>query len=677
MRRSGPRTEDNVYPGWDVAYTNDGLERLGQAKRGTWGGSSITSPLHDEQWTLSQTGNWEVYKLDLNGDTDFVDTDELNDDQTFNDVNELTARDTDDNGTDNYTLTYDAAGNMTDDGKDYEWVYDAFGRLVEVQNQSQQTVAEYSYNGLGYRTGWHHDVDGDGTVEANTVSNTEGPWFQFVYDTGWRVTATYRASHYSTWTIDANPKEQFVNHAAGLVGIAGSGGSSYIDSVIRRDRDANTNWEAQADAMLEERTYTCQNWRADVIALMTSGGVLVNQVRYDPYGKPFGIAKTDLDADGDVDGTDASLFATYHGASTMPYADWNWDGTKDLSDQSAFTSDYNADSSLGRGDQSYAYSHANGASRKGHAGYEVDPVLTGSEGWESICHVRNRVFLSQLGRWTRRDPLGQAVGLNLYAYSWSLPLVVLDPKGLVGTDAGGSGADDPSCSSDVCLGDIVIAGLGRAPSTDDYAQQRTFDGYHFLGRASRLYPPAPHFAFGGFGVPDFWWHGNWCGPGTGDTLCSRCPDDKPTHKYWRNCDEQDCGPFDWGRQPDGSCPTKTDSDECCKEHDRCYYRSCTDFQFDKSPCQKCCDINMCDCLRDADTGFCEWFANQCMQAIFCNGNGGGKGGSCGPPDGPCEIWWDDCMLDPYCPMFPPFDGPLPPYDGPPKVVPLKGGFGVF
>jgi len=32
----------------------------------------------------------------------------------------------------------------------------------------------------------------------------DDPWFQFVYDARWRQTATYRASHYSGWTIDAN-----------------------------------------------------------------------------------------------------------------------------------------------------------------------------------------------------------------------------------------------------------------------------------------------------------------------------------------------------------------------------------------------------------------------------------------------------------------------------------------
>ncbi|VAX42577.1 hypothetical protein MNBD_PLANCTO03-1183 [hydrothermal vent metagenome] len=79
-----------------------------------------------------------------------------------------------------------------------------------------------------------------------------------------------------------------------MAGAVGSGGSSYIDSVILHDRDANTSWEDQADATLEERVYSCQNWRADVVALMTSGGVLINQVRYDPYGTLFGLAKTGL-----------------------------------------------------------------------------------------------------------------------------------------------------------------------------------------------------------------------------------------------------------------------------------------------------------------------------------------------------------------------------------------------
>ena len=330
------------------------------------------------------------------------------------------------------------------------------------------------------------------------VSSPDDPWFQFVYDTRWRITATYRASHYSSWTIDGDPKEQFVYQNAGL---GGSGGSSYIDSVILRDRDANTAWEDEADPTLEERTYYCQNWRADVVALMTSDGHLINQVRYDPYGVPFGIAKSDLEADGDVDTNDYTQYSTYYSGSTMPFADWNWDGTKNTSDITAYLNDKNADSGLGRGVLAYmTWSHAGGATgtihrtvfddlgrvienwigtndadeggaddmvktevreydtnadggnnRKGYAGYEIDPILGGSETWQSIYHVRNRVYLSQLGRWTRRDPLGYVDGYNLNGYVGGAVVCLIDPSALAGQRAVGDSGGE------MCEGRVLMS----------------------------------------------------------------------------------------------------------------------------------------------------------------------------------------------------------------------------
>ncbi|MCL4742522.1 MAG: hypothetical protein KJZ54_10010 [Phycisphaerales bacterium] len=64
--------------------------------------------------------------------------------------------------------------------------------------------------------------------------------------------AVYRVLHWKDgggWTFDADPKERLVYHNAGL---AGGGGSSYIDAVILRDRDANTAWEDEADGTLDE-----------------------------------------------------------------------------------------------------------------------------------------------------------------------------------------------------------------------------------------------------------------------------------------------------------------------------------------------------------------------------------------------------------------------------------------
>lgn len=58
-------------------------------------GSSLGTFSGEERLTLGQTGNSELYQLDLAGDANFNDAGELNDDQTFNVTNELTDRDTD------------------------------------------------------------------------------------------------------------------------------------------------------------------------------------------------------------------------------------------------------------------------------------------------------------------------------------------------------------------------------------------------------------------------------------------------------------------------------------------------------------------------------------------------------------------------------------------------------
>ncbi len=86
--------------------------------------------------------------------------------------------------------------------------------LRKINTQASALVAEYRYNGLGFRTAWHYDVDEDGTVE----NTSDDPWFYFCYDERWRMVATYRSS-------DSTPKEQFAYHAAGYGGVDGHGSS--------------------------------------------------------------------------------------------------------------------------------------------------------------------------------------------------------------------------------------------------------------------------------------------------------------------------------------------------------------------------------------------------------------------------------------------------------------------
>ena len=351
--------------------------------------------------------------VDLDGDLDWSGPGEFQDDSAFNAANELLERELDTDDTAGYVATYvqthNKKGDLTDDGRHYKLVYDPFGRLRFVKRtDNQAVVAEYRYNGLGFRVGWHYDVDADGTVE-NTADD---PWFFFAYDEGWRMVATYRST-------DSSPKEQFVHHMAGL---GGYGGSSYIDAVILRERDANTTWASAADGTLEERLYYCQNWRADVVAMVTSAGVMVEWVKYSAYGVPFGLPAGDTDSDGDYDGTDVAAITGGYDVRK----DVELDGDVDAFD---ITSAGGA-KTLGRG----ALSDTGVANRKGYAGYELADELAGAK-W----HVRHRFLDSELGRWTRRDPLGYVDGISVYEYASSMGHMRFDPYGLASTPCASEG----------------------------------------------------------------------------------------------------------------------------------------------------------------------------------------------------------------------------------------------
>jgi RHS repeat-associated protein len=218
---------------------------------------------------------------------------------------------------------------------------------------------------------------------------------------------------------DATPKEVFVHHNAGL---SGFGGSSYIDAVIFRDRDASTSWwEDAADGLREERIYYVQNWRADVSALLTDTGSLIQWVKYSAYGVPFMIPSGDIDSDGDFDLTDVGGLG---GGTFTDRArqDVNLDGVSDFDDV--------LDALALHGSGTFGWgtlSAPQTASRRGYAGYEYDPVPE-PQG-RRLYHVRHRVYDADSGRWTRRDPLGYIDGVSLYRYVANSPLQYNDSLG--------------------------------------------------------------------------------------------------------------------------------------------------------------------------------------------------------------------------------------------------------
>jgi RHS repeat-associated protein len=207
--------------------------------------------------------------------------------------------------------------------------------------------------------------------------------------------------------------------------IAGRGGSSYIDSVVLRDRDMNGGggWTGASDGTLEARHYYAQNWRADVSAIFDNAGDVVEWHKYSAYGIPFLLTPGDHDKNGDVDKDDSDAFNADYTAGNLR-ADLNKDGVLTTADQTIFNNSYAAAVKGGR----WKLSSEDVGNRKGYAGYEHEGFGNDLAAPE-LAHVRHRVLHFGLGRWTKRDPLGYVDGMSLVQYAGGFPVVATDPDG--------------------------------------------------------------------------------------------------------------------------------------------------------------------------------------------------------------------------------------------------------
>gem|GEM_PF-4363673 len=309
---------------------------------------------------------------------------------------------------------------------------------IKARTSGNPTIAEYRYDGLGQRNGWHYDINASGTVDSSD------PWVWFVHDDRWRQVATFRGG-------DTSPKERFVHHNAGLDGF---GGSSYIDSVILADRNqmngtTDTPWaDAAADTTCETRTCLLQNWRADTSVLMkatSGGGVVLQRIKYSPYGTPehlFGIQA--FNKDGFVEFTDFDDFVAAF-ENGEPSSDVNQDGFLDFSDFDAFQGAFE-DTSVSDGGREI---------RKLWAGYEVETT----DGARGLYHVRHRVYVMELGAWSSRDAMEYSDGASLYLYATGKPIEKSDPSGLLSATAIPIGPPSvlPLCLGIACSQPIIAA----------------------------------------------------------------------------------------------------------------------------------------------------------------------------------------------------------------------------
>lgn len=499
-----------------------------------------------------------------------------------------------------HTYAYDAVGNQTDDGKDYTYKYDVWGRLREVWTRGMSPVlkSEFRYNGLGYRIGWHYDVASSGGGGPDGVVNSDDPWFFWMHDERWRQIALFRAD-------DDDPKERFVYHAAGL---DGNGGSSYIDAVILRNRDNTDKWQNESDGVLEARHYICQNWRNDTALVATDAGELVENAKFTGYGETFNCPAGDINTDGVYNGTDAAAITGTYDA----LKDINMDGSvsaADLTAAAAVTGGYHTE---GRG----VLSAEEVGIRKGNAGYEIDPILTGSDTIAFLHHVRHRVLSSYTGRWNRRDPLGYVDGMGLYGYVQGDAIALTDSMGL--------DPFVPPSNISVCF--TVTSNLEDCYSCCTKGNRRDPAGYdpcraNCRGHYNPTTLPPPS------GWRDFHQYGYHCGGGYGSSYITTC-------RGYKVLEQQRCGNKkkleSWESDaPTQSCPIKNNIDKCCQKHDECAYKNCVSHRIllPKKACQKFCDARMCACLEAELPNYAgnvlseEWHVIHQMRLAFCYGNG--------------------------------------------------------
>ena len=411
---------------WSATYESDGLNRLKGAKQGVMTSGSISTIVQQEDWQtaggslkLDQVGNW----IDYTRKRETVTQDEWAG-NTFSGINTYTKIDKV-SGADwlpeynpkGLSKKDDSSGGST---KGYQYTYDAWDRLVRVTLTAaggSGEVAAYRYNGLGHRIARAWDDNKDSVVDSSDT------WHHLQTNERWQEVAVWKAG-------DTDVMEVFTY---GQAGMDGYGGSSYIDDIICRERDITTN------GSFDDRYYYLQNWRHDVVAIMTYDGAVKERVMYDAYGRPHSFSPGDLKGGGGSSNErpDGILNSTDTWATGS--VAWNRDlgnssgvaipdGVVDANDGTTLTSLKAAGYSGGWG----LLSSSAVGNRKGYAGYEFDPVLNGAAGGDEkpVYHVRHRVLASDTGKWLQKDPLGYHDGMDLYEYCQSDAIDGLDAMGL-------------------------------------------------------------------------------------------------------------------------------------------------------------------------------------------------------------------------------------------------------
>ncbi|HLJ97197.1 MAG TPA: RHS repeat-associated core domain-containing protein [Gemmataceae bacterium] len=216
-----------VNPAFDELYHANGsgngydnFNQLTAFARGALDPSnnSITNPSHSQAWTLDALGNWQT-----------VTTDGIDQNRTFDAQNQITSI----GGL--ATPGYDNNGNTVTDQNDNTLVYDAWNRLIRVEDSDGRPLSTYTYDALGRR-----------------ITETSTATMDLYFSKDWQVVEEQSGGEMQT---------QYVWSPA------------YEDAMVERDTSDGTRLYVQQDA----------NW--NVTAVVDATGTVQERYVYDPYGQ--------------------------------------------------------------------------------------------------------------------------------------------------------------------------------------------------------------------------------------------------------------------------------------------------------------------------------------------------------------------------------------------------------
>jgi len=208
-------------------YAYDGFNQLTSTDRGTLNGAktSISGSSRSQAWDYDGLGNWDSQTTD--GASAVT--------RSHNKQNEITGI----SGAS--TPSYDANGNLLTDEAAKQFVYDAWNQLVIVKSSGGSTLATYKYDAIGRRV-----------RETRSGVNTD-----LFYSDEWQVLEE---------RIGSDVKKSYVWSPA------------YVDAMVARDRDTDNN------GSLDERLYAAHDANFNVVALLDTGGAVVERFAYDAFG---------------------------------------------------------------------------------------------------------------------------------------------------------------------------------------------------------------------------------------------------------------------------------------------------------------------------------------------------------------------------------------------------------